>query len=70
MQRNVSSVGLLEGVEEAGAMPVAFRSAFVAPHLVDHQDSRLASDAGYTRGVFMAYFADEDAALAWLLAAP
>lgn len=66
-QRNVSLVALLEGVESTSRMQRAFRIALVAPHLIDNEDSRLVSDAAYTRGVYVRYFPDEDAAMAWLL---
>jgi len=65
--RKVSTFKLLDVAELIRKECGGLKMAFIAPHLVNHADSRAFDNFAFNRGVSIRYFADRDTALDWLL---
>ena len=64
----VSFMQLFAGVELIQKLNgTGFKIALIAPHFLDHEDSRFVEAAGFNRRISIQFFHDKDTAVEWLL---
>jgi hypothetical protein len=65
--RTISAIIMLEIVELIQKECSRLKLAFVAPHLVEHPDSRVMDTFAFNRGISIQYFPDMDSAKEWII---
>jgi hypothetical protein len=64
----ISFMKLFEGVQLIQKLnSTDFKIALIAPHFLDHADSKFVEAAGFNRGISIQFFHDKDTAVEWLL---
>jgi len=65
--RKISVLKILVIAETLQRHGREIKLAFIAPHLIDHEDTRTMEIFSHNRGVFLQYFHNRDEALQWIL---